>query len=154
VTADWICKHWTELDRDELYRILAVRSRVFVVEQNCPYLDLDGLDAPAWHLWTERAGAIAAYLRIHPPGAKYAEASLGRIVTAPEARRDGLGRAVVAEGLRRLTALCGAVPVRIGAQAYLEQFYAGFGFARDGDNYDEDGIPHLEMVRPAPATGS
>jgi ElaA protein len=142
----WICKPWSALDRDEVYRILALRQRVFVVEQACAYLDADGLDAPAHHLWTERDGAIAAYLRIHPPGAKYAEASLGRIATAPEHRGTGLGRAVVVEGLRQLDALFGRVPIRIGAQKYLERFYGELGFARDGDDYDEDGIPHVEMI--------
>ena len=142
----WICKAWSELSVDELYRILALRQRVFVVEQTCAYLDCDGLDAPAWHLWTGDGAEIAAYLRIHPPGAKYDEASLGRIVTSPEHRGTGLGRAVVIEGLRQLAARCGAVPVRIGAQCYLERFYGELGFVRAGADYDEDGIPHLEMV--------
>jgi ElaA protein len=144
----WRFVPWTELGRDDLYAILAARSRVFVVEQNCPYLDMDGLDAAAWHLWT--GSPVQAYLRVLPPGAKYEEASLGRIITAAEARRSGLGRALVAEGLRRAEALFGAVPIRIGAQKYLERFYGGFGFVRCSDDYEEDGIPHLEMLRAAP----
>lgn len=144
----WICKPWSQLARDELYAILALRQRGFVVEQNSVYLDADGHDQHAWHLWTEANGAIAAYLRVLPPATKYAEASLGRIVTAPEHRRSGLGRELVREGLRELAARCGDGPIRIGAQKYLERWYGEFGFVRDGDDYIEDGIPHLEMVRP------
>jgi len=146
----WRFVPWAELGRDELYEILTVRARVFVVEQNCPYVDLDGLDRQSWHLWMEDAGgAVLAYLRVLPPGAKYEEPSLGRIITAPTARRTGLGRALVAEGLRRAEQLFGPVPIRIGAQRYLEHFYGEFGFVRDSDEYDEDGIAHIEMVRPA-----
>jgi ElaA protein len=144
---DWICKPWRDVTRDELYRILAARQRVFCVEQNCPYLDLDGYDAAAWHLWTERDGEVAAYLRILPPNSKYAEASLGRVLTARDHRKTGLGRALMREGLRQLAARCGSGPVRIGAQKYLERFYGELGFVRAGADYDEDGIPHLEMVR-------
>jgi ElaA protein len=146
----WICKPWSEVSRDDLYRILGARQRVFCVEQNCPYVDTDGFDAAAWHLWTDDAatGELAAYLRILPAATKYAEPSIGRVLTAQTHRKAGLGRALMIEGLRRLEALCGRVPVRIGAQKYLERFYGELGFARDGDDYDEDGIPHLEMVRP------
>lgn len=145
----WICKPWAEVTRDDLYRILAARQRVFIVEQNCAYVDTDGYDAAGWHLWTEdAAGELAAYLRILPARSKYAEPSLGRVLTMQAHRRSGLGRALMIEGLRRIEALCGAVPVRIGAQKYLERFYGELGFVRDGGDYDEDGIPHLEMVRP------
>jgi ElaA protein len=147
----WICKHWSELDTGEVYRILQARARVFVVEQSCPYLDADDHDQASWHLWTEVGGAIAAYLRVVPGGEKYAEPSLGRIITAAEHRRSGLGKELVREGLRALAARCGDVPVRIGAQKYLERFYGELGFARAGDDYDEDGIPHLEMLRPPSA---
>lgn len=148
----WICRPWAELTCDELYAALVLRARVFVVEQTCPYLDLDGLDRASEHLWTTGPdGAPVAYLRLVPPGAKYAEPSLGRIVTAPEVRRHGLGRPLVREGLRRLRDRHGDVAVRIGAQKYLERFYGEAGFVRDGDDYDEDGIPHIEMVRPAGA---
>ncbi len=143
----WTCKPWHEVSRDELYAIAVVRARVFVVEQNCPYLDLDGYDQPGWHLWAGEVPAVTAYLRLLPPGAKYSEPSLGRIVTAPEARKTGLGRALVAEGLRRAEALWGPVPIRIGAQRYLERFYGEFGFVPASAEYDEDGIPHIEMVR-------
>ena len=143
----WTCKRWHEVSRDDLYAIAVVRSRVFVVEQTCPYLDLDGHDQEAWHLWAGTVPAVTAYLRLLPPGSKYVEPSLGRIVTAPEARKTGLGRALVAEGLRRAEALWGPVPVRIGAQRYLERFYGEFGFVPASAEYDEDGIPHIEMVR-------
>jgi ElaA protein len=145
----WRFLPWAELGRDELYEILLARARVFVVEQNCPYLDLDGLDRGSWHLWTAGDdGVVRAYLRVLPPGLKYAEPSLGRVVTSPESRRQGLGRPLLAEGLRRAESLFGPVPIRIGAQKYLERFYGELGFVRASDEYDEDGIPHIEMVRP------
>jgi ElaA protein len=145
----WRYGAWATLTRDELYRILALRQRVFVVEQSCPYLDADGWDDKAHHLWSDDAGGATcvAYLRVFAPGVKYDEASLGRIVTAPEVRRAGLGRPLIREGLARIAAAHGPVPVRIGAQKYLEAFYGGLGFVRASDDYDEDGIPHLEMVR-------
>ena len=145
-TTTWSFKSWAELGTDELYAILAVRARVFIVEQSCPYLDLDGYDRPSWHLWSG-ADPVRAYLRVLPPGLKYEEPSLGRVVTAPEARRTGLGRQLIPEGLRRCEELFGPRPVRIGAQRYLERFYGEFGFVRASDEYDEDGIPHIEMVR-------
>src|SRR6266516_4197340 len=108
MTADstpWWLASFRELSAEDLYAILVVRARVFIVEQNCAYLDLDGLDAGALHLWTGRP--VRAYLRILAPGSKYEEPSLGRVVTAPEARRQGLGRALVAEGIKRAEAAFG-----------------------------------------------
>jgi ElaA protein len=148
---DWRFAPFAALRADELYEILVVRARVFIIEQNCPYLDLDGLDRGAFHLWT--GAPVQAYLRILGPGAKYDEPSLGRVITAPEARRAGLGRALMAEGLRRAEALFGPTAIRIGAQKYLERFYGAFGFVRVSGDYDEDGIPHLEMLRAARANG-
>ena len=141
----WREEAFARLTPAELYAICALRQRVFVVEQSCVYVDADGYDPPSRHLWAEREGVLHAYLRIVPKGVKFAEVSLGRVVTAPEARGAGLGRELVRRGL----ASVGAVPVRIGAQAHLEKFYGELGFARASDVYDEDGIPHIEMVRPA-----
>jgi ElaA protein len=146
----WTLKPWADLTRDELYAALTLRQRVFVVEQRCAYLDNDGHDHEALHLWhADQHGTPDAYLRLFAPGVKYAESALGRVVTAPEARRTGLGRALVARGLEALTERFGAVPVRISAQVYLERFYGEFGFAREGGDYLEDDIPHCAMVRPA-----
>ncbi|MEZ4403288.1 MAG: GNAT family N-acetyltransferase [Kofleriaceae bacterium] len=148
----WRYAAFAELTTAELYRLIMLREQVFIVEQACPYLDADGYDRAAHHLWTEDdAGAARACLRVFAPGIKYAEASLGRIVTAAAARRTGLGRALVAEGLTRVAAAHGPVPVRIGAQRYLERFYGEFGFVTASPMYLEDGIPHVEMVRPPPA---
>lgn len=128
----------------QLYKILALRQRVFVVEQNCAYLDADGVDPACRHLWAEGdAGAVHAYGRIVPAGIKFAELSIGRVITAPEARGTGLGK----ELMQRALAASGNVPIRIGAQAHLEKFYGELGFVRASDVYDEDGIPHIEMVR-------
>ncbi len=141
----WREHAFDELSVAELYKIVALRERVFVVEQACAYQDADGYDPASRHLWAELDGAIHAYLRIVPAGAKFAELSLGRIVTAPEARGTGLGKELVRRGI----AAAGGVTIRIGAQAHLERFYGGFGFMRASDLYDEDGIPHVEMLRPA-----
>jgi ElaA protein len=145
VDLTWHLRTFAELTTGELYAIMSLRQRVFVVEQNCPYLDADGVDAACRHLWAERGGAIAAYLRIVPAGVKFPELSIGRVITAPEARGTGLGRELMTRGI----AAAGDVPIRIGAQAHLEKFYGELGFVRASDVYDEDGIPHVEMVRRA-----
>ncbi len=143
----WRCAHFDELTVTELYDILRARSAVFVVEQACPYQDCDDVDRFSSHLWTRLGGEIAAYLRIVPPGAKYPEPSLGRIITAASARGSGLGRALLREGIRRAEELYGPRSIRIGAQRYLLRFYGDFGFEPTGYDYDEDGIPHSEMLR-------
>jgi ElaA protein len=144
---------YAALTLDALYALLQLRSRVFVVEQACPFLDADGDDDRAWHLLGWSTGPdgrplLAAYARLFAPGVKYAEASVGRVVTHPAARRTGAGRALMTEALARLGAIAPGAPVRIGAQQYLERFYGSFGFVRDGDDYLEDDIVHVEMVRP------
>lgn len=148
----WHDRAFGDLSIAALYAIIALRERVFVVEQACAYLDADGLDPVSRHLWASpepgpgqppQVGAIQAYLRIVPAGAKFDEISLGRIVTSPEARGTGLGRALVRRGL----AAVGDVAVRIAAQAHLERFYGEFGFRRAGELFLEDGIPHIEMLR-------
>ncbi len=149
---------WTRLDGlapTDLYAVMTLRQQVFVVEQRCAFLDADGLDLRAWHLlgWIASHGErrLVAYLRVVDPDAKYAEPSLGRIVTAPAVRRTGIGRLLVAEGIARTKALYPDKPIRIGAQCYLEMFYTGFGFRTVSHPYDEDGIPHVEMLRDAAA---
>ena len=137
---DWHDRAFDELTVHELYAITTLRERVFVVEQNCVYLDADGIDPQCRHVW---APGFQAYLRVVPPGVRYAERSIGRVITAPEARGTGLGRALMQFALARY----GDVPIRIGAQAHLERFYGELGFRRAGDVYDEDGIPHIAMLR-------
>ena len=145
----WQWLRFDELGVHRLYAALALRSRVFVLEQG-PYLDADGLDQTSWHLLGhDQAGEMVAYLRAVDPGLKYDEPSLGRVVIAPEVRGTGLGRLLVAEGLRRADAAWPGRAIRISAQAHLERFYAAFGFERAGANYLEDEIPHVQMIRRA-----
>lgn len=142
-------KAFAELTVDELYAILALRQEVFVVEQACAYLDCDGLDRVARHLWTARGAGdeVVAYARILPPGAKFEEASLGRVITASSARRTGAGRVIVARAIAAIEHSWGRGAIRISAQSYLERFYRELGFERVGAEYLEDGIPHIEMLR-------
>ena len=124
--------------------MLKLRNEVFVVEQNCVYQDCDGADLECDHLLgRDSEGRLAAYLRFVPAGLKYFEASIGRVITAPFARGQGAGRALIAEALR----IHGNSPLRISAQKYLEDFYGSYGFQSVGEAYLEDGIPHIEMVR-------
>lgn len=137
-----------ELGVDNLYDALALRCRVFILEQG-PYLDPDGVDRRAGHLLgRDDGGVLRAYLRIVDPGVKYAEPSIGRVITAPEARGTGLGKLLTAEGVARCTAAWPGQGIRISAQARLERFYGEFGFVRVGPDYLEDGIPHTAMLRP------
>lgn len=145
----WLWCRFGELGVEHLYDALALRCRVFVLEQG-PYLDPDGIDRHAWHLLgRDAAGTLLAYLRGVDPGVLYAEPSLGRVITAPEARGTGLGRRLVAEGVARCTAAWPGQGIRISAQAHLARFYGEFGFEPVGEEYLEDNIPHLEMVRAA-----
>jgi ElaA protein len=134
-----------ELDPLTLYRILALRSDVFVVEQNCAYLDLDGRDAEpdARHLWIERDGRVLATLRVLVDGD--ATARIGRVVTARSARGDGLAALLMQRSLE----LVGDQVIVLNAQSYLLDWYARFGFVRDGADFLEDDIPHVPMRRPA-----
>lgn len=147
----WKWKRFSELTLEELYSVLALRQQVFVVEQKSIYQDADGYDRGSHHLLGQQSGpgepTLAAYLRVLPPGLKYSEASLGRVVTAPDARRHGYGKVLVEQGLAFIDANYPGVSVRIGAQHYLQRFYEGFGFKRSSDVYDEDGIPHIDMLR-------
>lgn len=144
----WHWLRWDELARDDLYDALALRCQAFIVEQ-VAYQDLDGFDRHAWHLLGRAGdGQLHAYLRAIDPGRKYAEPSIGRVVTSPERRGTGLGWRLMREGLARSTAVWPGAAIRIGAQARLERFYGELGFARCGDDYLEDGIAHVEMLRP------
>jgi ElaA protein len=149
----WQWSRFAEITPHELYAALRARSEIFVVEQDCVFLDMDDVDQSAWHLlgWAERGGirTLAAYLRLLPPGCKFTEASIGRVLTTADFRRTGAGRALMAEGVRRSTEIHPERGIRIGAQRYLEKFYAGFGFRRASEPYLEDGIEHIEMLRPA-----
>jgi len=144
---DWTWQRFHGLSVDDLYDALALRSRVFVLEQG-PYLDADGLDRQAWHLLArDAAGVLQACLRVVDPGVKYAEPSIGRVVVAREQRGTGLGRRLVGEALARSDSVWPGRGNRISAQAHLTRFYAGFGYRPVGDVYLEDDIPHQEMLR-------
>lgn len=143
----WRWVRFRELGLDDLYDALALRCRVFILEQG-PYLDPDGVDRDAWHLLGRDAdGALQAYARLVDPGRKYAEPSLGRVITAPEARGTGLGHELLQEALARSAITWPRHGIRISAQAHLQPFYVRHGFESVGDTYLEDDIPHIEMFR-------
>lgn len=144
----WAWSRFDDLGVQWLYDALQLRGRVFVVEQQAIYLDADGADPACWHLLgRDGAGVLQAYLRLVDPGVKYAEPSIGRVITAPEVRRSGLGRALMAEGLAGAARWWPGQGIRISAQSRLRRFYTDFGFVAVGDDYLEDGIPHVEMLR-------
>jgi len=145
----WTCLRFDELGVRQLYDVLALRSEVFVVEQNCVFLDIDGLDPLTLHLLgTGNDGALTAYARLIPPGLKSPDALIGRVVTSPAARGDGSGRALMGEALAQCGRLWPGHAITLHAQAHLERFYGNFGFEPVGQPYVEDGIPHIEMRKP------
>lgn len=152
VDLHWRCLPFGALQPATLYALLRLRSEVFVVEQRCVFLDLDGADAGCMHLLGESAGAdgpvLRAYARLVPAGLKFAEASIGRVVSDPALRGTGVGHALMAQAVQALQSLWGPQPIRIGAQAHLQGFYRRHGFETAGPLYDEDGIDHVEMLRP------
>lgn len=144
----WQWHTYQQLPTDLLYAILRLRQEVFSVEQSCAYLDLDGRDQYSLHLTAYDAdGNLVAYLRLVEPGKRFPEPSIGRVVTSEKVRRSGVGKVLMAEGLRKAAEMYPGQPNRISAQQYLERFYNNFGYVRAGEVYDEDGIPHVEMLR-------
>ncbi|MBL0143106.1 MAG: GNAT family N-acetyltransferase [Betaproteobacteria bacterium] len=142
----WRFARLDELTAREVHDILQARTEVFVVEQACVFQDMDGVDPGCWHLFSHVDGALATYCRIVPAGIKFAEPSIGRVITTQAVRGTGLGRALMVEAIARAKALWPGRPVRIGAQQRLERFYQSLGFVTDSEPYDEDGIPHIEML--------
>ena len=145
----WTFDAFDRLPLRTLYEVLQLRSEVFVVEQACVFQDLDGTDDQAMHLLGSANGQLVAYARCFPAGVKYAEASIGRVVTRSSARASGMGHLLMQRAIDAIHSHWGSPPIRIGAQARLEKFYNRHGFAKAGPVYDEDGIDHIEMVRPA-----
>ena len=142
----WTLKSFEDLKVDELYQIMALRSEVFVVEQNCVYQDLDGKDQKSWHLMGSMEGSVVAYSRLLPQGISYSDASIGRVVTSPDKRRLGLGKTLMQESMASIEKLFNTKKIRISAQYYLLDFYQSLGFVAIGESYLEDGIPHQEMT--------
>lgn len=142
----WQSAAFDELKPAELYALLRLRLQVFALEQDCLYQDMDGLDQQAVHLMCWRNDHLMAYLRALPPGSSYPESALGRIVVDAAARGTGLGRELVQRGINYNLRQWPDSGIRINAQAYLGNFYTSLGFAAQGDLYDEDGIPHQQML--------
>ncbi|SEB18932.1 GNAT family N-acetyltransferase [Pedobacter hartonius] len=144
-----ICKPFESLTAKELYAILRLRSEIFVVEQNCVFLDMDNNDQVSQHLMLYQNKELTAYARIVPAGIAFAEPSIGRIVSSPAARGKGFGKQLVKLGIENCIRLHGNKPIKIGAQIYLKAFYESFGFVSEDDFYEEDGIDHVHMIRRA-----
>ena len=154
-TPVWRFARFDSLTVRELQYIYMARQRVFSVEQQCAFMDADGLDERAHHLaaWSSTQREPLAYARLLAPGAKYAEPSIGRVITTAAARGRGLGRETMVRALAHAADLWPGAAIRISAQSRLEAFYASLGFVVAGPRYLEDGIDHTEMVRPAASTG-
>jgi ElaA protein len=146
----WQCLNFLALDLDQLYDLLKLRSEVFVLEQNCAYVDLDDKDrhADAHHLLgIDADGRLQAYTRLLPPGLGFAEPSFGRVITAAGVRGQGLGHQLIARSIEQVRQHWPRNNIRIGAQSHLQDLYRRHGFATASEQYLEDGIPHHEMLR-------
>lgn len=141
---DMIVKRFEELDINELYEILKLRVDVFVVEQNCPYPELDDKDKSAWHVYIREDGKITAYLRVLDPAVSFDTAAIGRVISTR--RRCGLGTTLLREGIRVARERMNADAIKIEAQTYARKFYELQGFRQTSEEFLEDGIPHIEMT--------
>ena len=144
----WNLKPFEELSVNELYSILKLRAEVFVVEQNCSYQDLDGKDLKSVHLMgTNKDNELIVYSRIVPPTISFNEVSIGRVLSALKYRKTGAGKLLMQKSIEVIYQKFGEVPIRISAQAYLKTFYERLGFVKTSEEYLEDGIPHIEMLK-------
>jgi len=150
IQIDWKIKSFSRLGRDELYEFLKLRVDVFVVEQKCPYPEMDDKDRhpETLHLAGKgKGGELMAYLRILPPGLSFKEVSIGRVVVAKESRRQGISDTMLKIALNQINRTWPNENIRIGAQVYLKKFYESHGFEAASESYLEDGIPHIDMIR-------
>lgn len=138
----------SDLSTLDFYEIVKAREAVFVVEQQCAYQEVDELDPLAWHLSATVKGQLAAYIRVVGPGDKFAEPSIGRVMTLSAFRGCQYGRALMVEAIRFTEQAYPGLGIRIGAQVYLTAFYESCGFVSVGEPYDEDGILHIDMLKP------
>jgi len=144
----WILKKYKDLTLNEFHDILQLRINVFIVEQNCPYPELDNKDKIAYHFFgLDKEERIVAYTRIFKQGDYYKEAAFGRVVVHQDFRKRKLGYELVNQTIDRLQKLFGYSSIKIGAQTYLKEFYESFGFEKVGKEYLEDGIPHIHMIK-------
>ncbi|BCP60766.1 GNAT family N-acetyltransferase [Streptococcus parasuis] len=146
----WEIKAFDQLSLQELYAILILRTNVFVVEQACPYPEVDGKDPNCLHLLGTDEGELVAYLRILPAGLNYDEVSIGRVVIKSSHRGKGLGRPMMEQAIQFITNEWKESQIKIGAQAHLEKFYSSLGFEPVSEVYLEDEIPHLDMFYTKP----
>ncbi len=150
VDIQWKLVPFEHLSLDDLYDVIQARLEVFVVEQDCPYQDVDGRDKASIHVFgRDQEGEIVAYARITKPGVRFAEPSIGRVITTRKGRGQGLGRTLMERAIEAIEQDFPGEPIRISAQQYLEKFYGSLGFQTVSEPYLEDNIPHLEMVRSA-----
>jgi len=145
---NWTIKSFTELSIAEFHDIIQLRLNIFVVEQDCPYLDLDGKDQIAYHFFgSTDQSKIVAYTRLFAPGDYYEEASIGRVVVHKDFRKNKLGYELMSRSIQQVELLFNTKTIRIGAQTYLKKFYESLGFKSTGHDYIEDGIPHMYMIK-------
>ena len=142
----WDWKSFDELNKDELYEILKFRQEIFIVEQKSWYVDADNLDQFSLHLLVQNTQGLMGYLRLTPPGKKYKEASIGRVSIREDHRGKKLGDKLLSKGIEKSKQVYKSSSCRISAQEYLIAYYENHGFRVQGTPYDEDGIPHVEML--------
>ena len=140
---EWIVKKFSELSTEELFEIYQLRVSVFVVEQQCPYQEVDAADRAAYHIWCQDGEGIQAYARVLPPGVTFPETSIGRVISVK--RRTGLGTALVSKAIEVAKETCKADIITIEAQVYVRQLYEKLGFRQTSEEFLEDGIPHIQM---------
>ena len=138
-----IVKHFSELSAEELFEIYKLRVSVFIVEQSCPYQDIDDADKSAYHVWMRDEDGIEAYARVLPAGVAFPTAAFGRVIAVK--RRCGLGTKIVAAAIETARDKLGADMITIEAQVYARSLYENLGFRQTSEEFLEDGIPHIQM---------
>ena len=143
----WITKQFDELSTNEIYSILRLRAAIFVVEQDCVYQDVDNKDQKATHIFALENDEVVAYTRVFKAGDYFQEASIGRVVVAINNRGKGLARILMDKSILYVETNFTSTTIRISAQTYLKEFYSSLGFKQVGVQYEEDGLPHIAMLR-------